>query len=89
MCGRAQRRLRFNLVRAFARFEPVNVTVPLEAQVRAFVEHYNHGRYHESLDNLTPADVYFGRGQTILLERARIKRQTIANRRLQHHAQAA
>ena len=61
----------------------------LEAQVRAFVEHYNHRRYHESLDNLTPADVYFGRGQTILIERERIKRQTIANRRLQHHAQAA
>jgi hypothetical protein len=37
----------------------------------------------------SPADVYFGRGQTILLERERIKRQTIDNRRLQHHAQAA
>jgi putative transposase len=61
----------------------------LEGQVHAFVEHYNHARYHESLDNLTPADVYFGRGQTILLERERIKRQTIASRRLQHHAQAA
>ena len=61
----------------------------LEAQVSAFVAHYNHRRYHESLDNLTPADVYFGRGQTILLEREKIKRQTIANRRLQHHAQAA
>jgi putative transposase len=61
----------------------------LEAEVGAFVEHYNHARYHESLHNLTPADVYFGRGQTILIERERIKRQTIANRRLQHHAQAA
>jgi len=61
----------------------------LEAQVRAFVEHYNHGRYHESLDNLTPADIYFGRSQSILLERERIKRQTIAHRRLQHHDQAA
>src|SRR4051812_34955621 len=61
----------------------------LEAEVGAFVEHYNHARYHESLHNLTPADVYFGRGQTILLERERIKRRTIANRRLQHHAQAA
>lgn len=35
--------------------------------------HYNHDRYHESLDNLTPADVYFGRGQAILEERNRIK----------------
>jgi putative transposase len=61
----------------------------LERQVAAFVEHYNHSRYHESLGNLTPADVYFGRGQTILLERQRIKRQTIAQRRLQHHVRAA
>ena len=57
----------------------------LEHQVAAFVEHYNHGRYHESLGNLTPADVYLGRGEAILLERERIKLQTIANRRLQHH----
>jgi len=46
-------------------------------------------RYHESIDNLTPADVYFGRGPTILAERERIKRQTIADRRLRHRLQAA
>src|SRR5271167_2574480 len=56
----------------------------LEAQIEAFVADYNHRRYQESIDNLTPADVYFGRGRTILAERERIKRQTIANRRLQH-----
>ena len=61
----------------------------LERQVAAFVEHYNHARYHESLDNLAPADVYFGRAESILLERERIKRQTIADRRLQHRLQAA
>ena len=56
----------------------------LEAQLDPFVEHYTHRRYHESLNNLTPANVYFGRGQTILLERERIKRKTIEHRRLQH-----
>jgi putative transposase len=61
----------------------------LEEQVGAFVEYYNHARAHESLSNLAPADVYFGRGEAILLERERIKRQTLASRRLHHHAQAA
>jgi putative transposase len=61
----------------------------LEAQIKTFVDDYNHRRYHESINNLTPADVYFGRGQTILLQRERIKRQTIARRRLQHQRQAA
>ena len=61
----------------------------LEAKIAAFVEHYNHRRYHESLGNLTPADVYFGRGTKILRERERIKRFTIQNRRLQHQLTAA
>jgi len=61
----------------------------LEAEIGAFITHYNHLRYHESLGNLTPADVYFERGQTILIERERIKRQTITNRRLLHRRQAA
>jgi putative transposase len=61
----------------------------LEAQIAAFIDHYNHRRYHESLENVTPADVYFGRGQSILLERARIKRNTITQRRLLHQKIAA
>ncbi|MFD0465258.1 IS3 family transposase [Microvirga aerilata] len=61
----------------------------LEGQIEAFVAHYNHQRYHESLSNLTPADVYFGRGETILKERERIKQRTIQSRRLQHQMQAA
>ena len=61
----------------------------LRHQIDAFVEHYNHRRYHESLQNLTPADVYFGRDQTILKQRERIKRKTIETRRLLHRKSAA
>jgi transposase InsO family protein len=61
----------------------------LKAEIEAFVTHYNHQRYHESLGNLTPADVYFGRGQTTLLKRERIKRKTFEQRRLQHRKSAA
>ena len=61
----------------------------LEAQIEAFVTHYNHNRYHESLNNVTPADVYFGRSQTILLKRERIKRKTFEQRRLQYRKTAA
>ena len=61
----------------------------LEAQIGAFIEHYNHQRYHESLGNVTPADAYFGRAPKILAERERIKRQTIEHRRLQHRKIAA
>ena len=61
----------------------------LERQIGAFVEQYNHHRYHESLGNLTPADVYFGRDQAVIERRKRIKEMTIRNRRLRHHSQAA
>ena len=61
----------------------------LERQIEAFVEHYNHQRYHESLNNVTPADAYFGRAEAIIEKRERIKRQTIEHRRLQHRKRAA
>ncbi|MBB1493091.1 IS3 family transposase [Paracoccus sp. MC1854] len=61
----------------------------LEAAIAAFVEHYNNHRYHESLGNLTPADVYFGRGPAILAEREKIKKLTIQTRRLIHQRQPA
>ena len=61
----------------------------LEAHIEAFVDHYNHQRYHESLNNVTPADAYFGRAQTILNNRERIKRKTLETRRLHHRQRAA
>ena len=56
-------------------------TWELEAALRNFVAYYNNERYHESLDNVTPADVYFGRQQTLLSERQRIKQQTMQQRK--------
>jgi transposase InsO family protein len=61
----------------------------LETSIGAFVERYNHCRYHESLGNLTPADVYFDRVNTILDRRRKIKELTIRKRRLAHRRQAA
>ena len=61
----------------------------LKALITAFVDHYSHQRYHESLNNLTPADVYTRRGQTILLQRETTKRRTMKLRRLQHAESAA
>ena len=61
----------------------------LERQIGAFVDHYNNTRYHESLQNLTPADVYYGQGSKILKMRKEIKKQTLQKRRLQHQSVAA
>ena len=61
----------------------------LERQIGAFVDYYNNCRYHESLGNLTPADVYHGRGAKILKMRKEIKKQTIQKRRLQHQSAVA
>ena len=61
----------------------------LACAVADFVEYYNHRRYHESPDNLTPANVYFGGGPRILQHREEIKRNTIEQRRQRHLQTAA
>ena len=61
----------------------------LEAQIEAFVDHYNHQRYHESLNNVTPADVYFGRDKAILKQPKRIKQKTFETPRLLQSQRAA
>jgi transposase InsO family protein len=56
----------------------------LERAIEAFVQYYNHKRYHESLDNVTPADMYFGRYHEIMGRRAQIKQQTLQQRRYEN-----
>jgi LPS O-antigen subunit length determinant protein (WzzB/FepE family) len=53
----------------------------LEREIGRFVEYYNHERVHESLDNLTPEDVYRGRRREIQTARERLKEQTLRRRR--------
>ncbi len=61
----------------------------LKARIGEFIEYYNTKRYHESLNNLTPEDVYTGRGQTVLNRRQRIKQKTLAERRRLYDKQKA
>ena len=49
--------------------------------IAEFVQYYNNERYHKSLRNLTPADIYFGRDKKILKERRKIKEKTLQERR--------
>ncbi len=53
----------------------------LERAVAHFVEDYNHRRYHEALQNVTPADVYYGPRLVILSRREQIKRRTLKQRK--------
>ena len=62
----------------------------LKLALKDFVAYYNSERSHESLKNVTPADVYFGRQHSILSKRGRIKRSTMKERkRLYRASQAA
>ena len=53
----------------------------LEDQIRLFIAHYNNYRYHESLDNVTPADVFYGRQKEILERREQTRNKTMHLRR--------
>ena len=59
----------------------------LQQAIANFVDYYNHQRYHESLNNLTPADVYFGRVEEILTRREEVKQRTLAQRRQRYFQQ--
>ncbi|MGQ8338518.1 integrase core domain-containing protein, partial [Sunxiuqinia sp. A32] len=52
----------------------------LRVKLKAFVDYYNNQRYHESLQNVTPADVYFGRVNQLLERRKQIKNETLKER---------
>ena len=49
-----------------------------------FVKYYNYERYHESIQNLTPAEVYYGRAENKLKKRKNIKTKTLRARKKQY-----
>ena len=61
----------------------------LEAALKDFVAYYNNERYHEALDNVTPADVYYGRQYEVISERQKIKRRTMQRRKKEYLAAKA
>jgi putative transposase len=58
----------------------------LEMVIAGWVAYYNNERVHESLHNVPPANMYFGRRIKILGRRERIKRITLEKRRSPHFA---
>ena len=61
----------------------------LATAIEDFVAYYNHERYHEALDNVTPADVYYGRQYAVLTERSKLKRKTMERRKREYLASKA
>lgn len=54
--------------------------------LETFVENYNNKRYHESINNLTPGDVYFWKSEQIV-EKKQIKAESIRKRRQMYNQQ--
>jgi transposase InsO family protein len=53
----------------------------LTERIREWVDYYNHQRYHEAIDNVTPADKFYGRDRMILERREKVRRETMETRR--------
>jgi transposase InsO family protein len=64
---------------------PYELPSQLERAIAAFVDYYNHRRYHKALGDVTPADVLYGRREEILERRKEVRTQTISRRRDYNH----
>jgi transposase InsO family protein len=69
-----------NIVKLQHYYSPSQLTEAIDD----FVDYYNNQRYHESLDNMTPAVIFYGKEKEVQSKRENIKRETMALRRLQN-----
>ena len=65
---------------------PYEVVSDLEGAIGAFVDFYDHRRYHKALGNVTPADVLQGHREAILARRKEVKKATFERRRQYNEA---
>ena len=65
---------------------PYEVVSDLEGAIGAFVDFYNHRRYHKALGNVTPADVLHGHREAILALRKEVQKTTFERRRRYNQA---
>jgi hypothetical protein len=64
----------------------IHLSVLQSIDIKKISDLRNHERYHEPLDNLTPADAFYGREKGILEQRELIKQSTLALRKQMHYA---
>jgi putative transposase len=60
---------------------PYEAPGQLEQAITDFVDYYNYRRYHKALGNVTPADVLYGRRETVLQRRKEVQLRTFNLRR--------
>ena len=65
---------------------PYEVVQDLEGAIGAFVDFYNHRRYHKALGNVTPANVLQGHREAILARRKEVQKATFERRRRYNQA---
>lgn len=61
-----------------------DVPEKLKAEIGKYISHHNKRRYHEALGNVSPDDVYYGRRDTILQARAKLKIETLERRKIKN-----
>jgi len=60
---------------------PYEMPGELKEAIKAFIEYYNYGRYHEGLGNVTPYDVYTGRNIEVIQRRKEVRTRTLELRK--------